>query len=115
MEDISAFKQAKREKREKKKMEQEYQKQQMAKNAMKHGSIKGRDTSTNKKGKGGDERMTAESLEADLNIPQSLKEIIDDSDEDILLRFNDPDELMELISSLEEQNLFLIKRCQDSE
>ena len=31
------------------------------------------------------------------------------------LRFNDDQELMEIFSTLEEQNLFLIQRCQESE
>lgn len=52
--------------------------------------------------------ITADSLEAELNIPQELKEIIDDSDDDLPLRFNDHNELMEIFSTLEEQNLFLI-------
>ena len=59
--------------------------------------------------------MTAESLESELNIPQSLKEIIEDSDEDIPMGFDNPNEMMEILSNFEEQNLFLIKRCQDSE
>ena len=59
--------------------------------------------------------MTAESLESELNIPQSLKEIIEDSDDEIPLRFDNPNELMDIFTTFEEQNLFLIKRCQDSE
>jgi len=31
------------------------------------------------------------------------------------LRFSDPDELMEIFTTLEEQNLFMIKLCQDVE
>lgn len=55
--------------------------------------------------------VTVDSLEADLNIPQELKEIIEDSDDDMPLRFKDHNELMEIFSTLEEQNLFLIQRC----
>jgi hypothetical protein len=54
-------------------------------------------------------------LEAELNIPPELKEIIDDSDDELPLRFDSPADLMEIFSVLEEKNLFLIKRCQDSE
>jgi hypothetical protein len=54
-------------------------------------------------------------LEIELNIPQELREIIEDSDDDLPLRFDDPSELMEKFGLLEEKNLFLIKRCQDSE
>lgn len=61
------------------------------------------------------EAVTADSLEQDLNIPPELKEIIEDSDDDMPLRFNDPNDLMEIFTTLEEKNLFLIKRCQDSE
>lgn len=68
---------------------------------------------------GGKEQMTADSLEADLNIPQELKEIIEDSEEDdekaMPLRFTDPNELMEIFSTLEESNLFMIELCQDVE
>jgi len=46
-----------------------------------------------------------------LNIPQELKEIIEDSDDDLPLRFKDHNELMDIFSTLEEKNLFLIKRC----
>jgi hypothetical protein len=68
--------------------------------------------SHNTKGaKKSEEKMTVERLEADLNIPQLLKGIIEDSDDDIPLRFDDPAELMDIFSTLEEQNLFLIKRC----
>ena len=59
--------------------------------------------------------MSVENLEADLNIPPELKEIIEDSDDELPLRFQTPAELMEIFTTLEDQNLFLIKRCQDSE
>lgn len=59
--------------------------------------------------------MTAESLEAELNIPPELKDVIEDSDDELPLRFNEPTELMEIFSVLEEKNLNLIERCQDSE
>lgn len=62
-----------------------------------------------------DNLITVENLEAELNIPQELREIIEDSDDELPLRFNDPSDLMEILSVLEEKNLFLIKRCQDSE
>ena len=62
--------------------------------------------------------MTADSLEADLNIPQELKAIIEDSEDEetaMPLRFTDPNELMEIFSTLEEKNLFMIQLCQDVE
>jgi hypothetical protein len=47
-----------------------------------------------------------DSLEAELNIPPELKAIIDDPEEDddkaMPLRFTDPNELMEIFSTLEE-------------
>jgi len=52
-----------------------------------------------------------EQLEADLNIPKELKEIIDDSDDDLEIGFESPEQLMEIFSHLEEKNLFLIIRC----
>jgi len=62
---------------------------------------------------------TNDALEAELNIPPELRAIIDDPEEDesisMPLRFSDPDELMEIFTTLEEQNLFMIKLCQDVE
>ena len=49
--------------------------------------------------------MTADSLEADLNILLELKAIIEDSEDEeaaMPLRFTDPNELMEIFSTLEE-------------
>ena len=54
-------------------------------------------------------------LELDLNIPPELHQIINDDDDYMPLRFNNESELMEIFSTLEEQNLFLIQRCQESE
>jgi len=61
------------------------------------------------------DKLSLDNLEAELNIPAALKEIIDDSDEDDQLRFTDHNDLMNIFTTLEEKNLFLIKRCQDSE
>ena len=49
-------------------------------------------------------------LEAELNIPTDLKNIIDDSDEEYPLRFKDENELIEIFSALEENNLLEIQR-----
>lgn len=49
---------------------------------------------------------TNDALEAELNIPPELRAIIDDPEEDesisMPLRFSDPDELMEIFTTLEE-------------
>jgi len=58
---------------------------------------------------------SGDSLELDLNIPPELARIIEDDEDYMPLRFNDEAELMEIFSTLEEQNLFLIQRCQESE
>lgn len=47
-------------------------------------------------------------IEADLNIPPELREIVDDSDDDFPLRFNDHSELIDIFSTLEENNLLEI-------
>lgn len=52
--------------------------------------------------------MDLAKLEAELNIPVDLREIIDDSDDEFTLRFNDYSELMEIFSHLEENNLLEI-------
>ena len=54
-------------------------------------------------------------LEDELNIPEELRDIIEDSDDDFQLRFNDPNELIEIFSTLEENNLLEIQRMQESE
>lgn len=81
---------------------------------MKYNSTNKKEQS-NKKAAKSDFMSAIENMEAELNIPQELREIIEDNDDNMPLRFNDPSELMEFFSVLEEKNLFLIKRCQDSE
>lgn len=50
-----------------------------------------------------------------LNIPDVLKPIIDDSDDEFPLRFKDHNELIDIFSGLEENNLLEIIRMQESE
>ena len=57
----------------------------------------------------------AASIEADLNIPSDLKEIVDDPNDDFPLRFRDHNELIDIFSTLEENNLLEIQRMQESE
>ena len=67
---------------------------------------------------GGQAQMTADSPEADLNIPQELKATIEDSEDEeaaMPLRLTDPNELMEIFSTLEEKSLFMIQLCQEVE
>ena len=54
-------------------------------------------------------------IEAELNIPAELKEIVEDSDDDFKLRFGSVSELMAIFSTLEENNLLEIQRMQESE
>jgi len=54
-------------------------------------------------------------MEADLDIPPELRDIIEDSDDDFPLRFKDHNELIEIFSTLEENNLLEIQRMQESE
>ena len=44
----------------------------------------------------------------DLNIPNKLREIIDDTDDDYRVPFKKSNELMDIFENLEEKNLFLI-------
>ena len=46
--------------------------------------------------------------ENDVQIPSKLKEVIEESDEEYPIHFENPDELLEIFSILEEKNLFLI-------
>ena len=59
-----------------------------------------------------------DNLDNDLNIEQELRDIIEDSEDEetaMPLRFTDPNELMEILSTLEEKNLFMIELCQNVE
>ena len=64
----------------------------------------------NEKGKGqeGGKGLLGDSIDLELNIPPELQRIIEDDDNYMPLRFNNESELMEIFSTLEEQNLFLI-------
>ena len=48
-------------------------------------------------------------------IPKDLREVIEDSDDEYALFFEQPDKLLEIFSNLEEQNLFLIQQSQEIE
>lgn len=67
------------------------------------------------RGNSRENQNTAASIEADLNIPPELKEIVDDSDDDFPLRFKDHNELIDIFSTLEENNLLEIQRMQEAE
>lgn len=47
-------------------------------------------------------------MEDELNIPEELREIIEDSDDEFILKFSKPEELTEIFSTLEENNLLEI-------
>lgn len=53
--------------------------------------------------------------EGDVQIPNKLKEVIEDSDDEYPLFFEDTEDLLEMFSILEEKNLFLIQQGQESE
>lgn len=48
--------------------------------------------------------------ENEISIPQKLKDVIEESDDDYPLYFKKPDELLEIFATLEEKNLFLIQQ-----
>ena len=76
-------------------------------------NLKGKDAKN--KGPSKEEKTAAASLEADLNIPAELKEIVEDSDDDLQLRFKDHKDLIDIFTTLEENNLLEIQRMQESE
>ena len=53
--------------------------------------------------------------EHNLNIPQKLKDIIDDTEDDYKVFFKTDSELMDIFENLEEKNLFLIQQGQENE
>lgn len=53
--------------------------------------------------------------EHNLNIPQKLKDIIDDTEDDYIVFFKTDSELMDIFENLEEKNLFLIQQGQENE
>jgi len=57
-----------------------------------------------------EKKLNVVNLEAELNIPSELRLIIDDEEDDFPLRFNDANELTEIFSALEENNLMEIIR-----
>lgn len=67
------------------------------------------------RGNSREDKGIAASIEADLNIPQELRQIVDDPDDDFPLRFKDHNELIDIFSTLEENNLLEIQRMQESE
>lgn len=70
------------------------------------GNLKG---GKDKRGASKDAQKQAQAnLEADLNIPEELRDIVDDSDDDFPLRFKDHNELIDIFSTLEENNLLEI-------
>jgi hypothetical protein len=46
----------------------------------------------------------------ELNIPNKLREIIDDTHDDYKVPFQKANELMDIFENLEEKNLFLIQQ-----
>lgn len=60
------------------------------------------------RGASSEAKGAAASIEADLNIPPELREIVDDSDDDFPLRFKNHEELIDIFSTLEENNLLEI-------
>ena len=51
----------------------------------------------------------------ELNIPNKLREIIDDTHDDYKVPFQKANELMDIFENLEEKNLFLIQQGQENE
>lgn len=49
-----------------------------------------------------------ESLEGDITIPSKLKDIIISAEESFMLKFDKPEQLLEVFGTYEEQCLFLI-------
>ena len=48
-------------------------------------------------------------------IPQHLQDLIDDSEDELELQFDKPEELYEIFTNYEEQNLFLIQNTQETD
>lgn len=48
--------------------------------------------------------------ESEVQIPAKLREVIEESDDEYPIYFKDPDSLLEIFSTLEEKNLFLIQQ-----
>ena len=64
------------------------------------------------KGKNADMKLASQKQDAggegDVQIPTKLKEVIEESDDEYPLHFDEPDSLLEIFATLEEKNLFLI-------
>ena len=58
---------------------------------------------------------TAKNDDNDVQIPAELRDVIEESDDEYPLHFEEPDQLIEMFSTLEEKNLFLIQQGQEAE
>lgn len=63
----------------------------------------------NRKGGSSNANAGVRNDDNDVQIPSKLKDVIEDSDDDYPLHFSDPEQLLEIFSTLEEKNLFLIQ------
>jgi hypothetical protein len=61
-----------------------------------------------KKGPAGGNPNAANYDSNDVQIPNKLKEVIEESDDEYPLYLDETDQLLEIFSTLEEKNLFLI-------
>ena len=63
----------------------------------------------------GSSREGKNDIEINLPIPPELKDIVEDSDDDFQLGFQNESELQDIFTALEENNLLEIQRMQESE
>ena len=119
-EEIEKYKQLKQEMMERQR-EEDLKREQMKSSQGKSTGAGG--TGGLKKGAGQDRRGMAMRSdgpgggggENDVQIPSKLKDVIEESDEEYPIYFDDPEELIEIFSILEEKNLFLIQQGQEAE
>lgn len=114
-EEFERMQSIKKERQEKRKKQAELavrNQPQVQKNNFMGGQPKSGAGSRSKEGKQGG---AVPNLDTELNIPAELQPIIDDSDDDFPLKFNDHTELIDIFSALEENNLLEIIRMQESE
>lgn len=75
------------------------------------GSSNGQSNAQNTKGKKNTKKGQAAKNDQndEVQIPQELKEVIEESDDEYPLHFDMTEELLEIFATLEEKNLFLIQ------
>lgn len=80
-----------------------------------NGQGKNKKDKKEKRAGGGFASSNQNGTDNEVNIPAQLKDVIEESDDEYPLNFQNSEDLLEIFGILEEGNLFLIQQGQESE